>query len=129
MTIFAVYDIFFMVIAMDNNDIEVGKRIFQIIKQKKIKQAKFAKTIQFSASHVSNVINARSKANDRFLSNVAYKYNISFNWLKTGIGSINDVEKETQNMYAMNLFNQLTSTNKNVVLKFAEFLYQEQDNK
>lgn len=24
-------------------------------------------------------------------------------------------------MYAMNLFNQLTSTNKNVVLKFAEF--------
>lgn len=117
-----------MVIYMENDNKEVGRRILRVVKEKNVSQAKFAKTINLSSSHVSNIINATSPATDRILSDIACKYNVSFNWLKTGEGDMHNVEKEIQNIHAMDVFNNLNEINRNIILKIADLLLKDQDN-
>lgn len=105
----------------------ISERILQILYTKDMTQAQLAKLTYFSRSHISNVINGRSPARDRLLIAIAFKCNISFNWLKSGTGNMNDVEKFIQSTYTANLLNDLNSFNKKLVIKFAEFLFKEQN--
>lgn len=106
---------------MDNsNNKFVGERILEVINDCNISQAKFAKIIGFSRSHLNNILSHKACPSERFLLAICYKFNISLNWLKNGTGEKFKDSNYIESDYVINVFNDLSDSSKQTVLKVLE---------
>lgn len=75
---------------MENNSI--GQRIKQVRKGEKLTQTEFASVFGLSHSHISNIENGRENPSDTLLLFISYKFNIDFDWIKTGNGDYHPLQ-------------------------------------
>lgn len=72
----------------------IGSRIKFIRKREGLKQIDFAKRVLVSASYISKVESGKELPSDIFTKLVALEFNVSYLWLKDGVGNIQIIEKE-----------------------------------
>lgn len=124
MTDIVFYDIFFMVMDVEDNNInvDVAKRIHSVIKEQHFTQKDFAKEINFSSAQLSRVINCKNEPSETLLTGICYKFGIGLEWLKTGEGNKYAIDDCSQINYALNLFKQLDNSLKDFNIKMLEEL-------
>ena len=66
----------------------IGLRIKQIRKQEKLTQQEFADIIGYSKRQVHCVESRKSNASDAFIRKVSSCFDVSYDWLLTGVGDI-----------------------------------------
>lgn len=64
----------------------IGKRILEIRKNLKLTQSDFAAQFGLSHSHISNIENDRLMPTETLILFLVEKYNINYDWLKSGSG-------------------------------------------
>lgn len=64
----------------------IGKRILEIRKNLKLTQSEFAAQFGLSHSHISNIENERLMPTETLLLFIVEKYNVNYDWLKSGHG-------------------------------------------
>lgn len=66
----------------------IGKRILMIRKKLKLTQVEFASQFGLSHSHISNIERERLAPTETLLLFIVEKYNVNYEWLKFGNGSM-----------------------------------------
>lgn len=67
----------------------IGTRIKEIRISNKMKQVDFGKLFFVSGAYISMVESGKEIPSDLFVNSIALKFNVSFEWLKTGFGAKN----------------------------------------
>lgn len=93
----------------------IGNRIEALIKEQKINQKKFAESIKADATHINKIIKGKSNPSESLMYLICKKYNVSFDWLKQGIGKMYSTGSSNSNDEALEIFNSLD----NVFQEFA----------
>lgn len=73
---------------MTNKELMICERFKQIRISLNMKQGNFAKEIQTTQGHVSDIENQRKGVSDRIMEIICLKYGINKNWFKTGEGDM-----------------------------------------
>lgn len=63
-------------------------RLRQALVARKVSQREFAKLMDTSEQYVSNIMSGSKPLNDKFAANAARELKIDFEWLRTGVGSM-----------------------------------------
>lgn len=83
----------------------VGKRVKEVRKNAHISQKELAESLNISQTHISKVENEQDNLSNSLLKKISCIYNINYQWLKFGIGDMqNDVNtKENRNRLFLKL--------------------------
>lgn len=114
----------------------IGKRILQVRKNLKLTQSEFAAQFGLSHSHISNIENERLMPTETLLLFIVEKYNINYEWLKSGIGymygesynifagdeDLRIKNKDTLQMYNRHVNNYTGDDLFNIIEGFARFV-------
>ena len=102
---------------------EVNERIKQLRSVLNLTQIEFSEKIYVSQSTFGDIELGGRKPNDRILKLISTEFNVSFDWLKNGIGEIFDEERpdiKLENL--IRIYKKLDKTLQNYLLEQSELL-------
>lgn len=68
----------------------IGNRVKIIRKYNKMNQKNFSSILGLSQAHISNIENDNDNPSDKLLKSICTNFNVNFEWLKNGIGEMDD---------------------------------------
>lgn len=72
----------------------IGNRIKIVRKQSKMNQSNFANILGLSQAHISNIENDNDNPSDKLLKSICTTFKVNFEWLKNGVGEMDDDSPE-----------------------------------
>jgi transcriptional regulator with XRE-family HTH domain len=109
-------------ITLAENEYGINKRIVQIRKTLGYSQEKFAEGIKVSRSFQGGIEANHRRANDRLVKMICLTYEVSENWLKTGVGEMFDASKDPKLERIIRNFNKMDPLLQDYVMKYLDWL-------
>lgn len=107
----------------------INQRVKQVRTELNLSQAKFAKAISISNSHIAGIELEHRKVNDRIIRLICITFNVNENWLNTGEGEMFKSPADTKFEMAMTIFKELNPEYQEFVLKQIDELLKIQNNR
>lgn len=68
----------------------IGNRVKIVRKYNKLNQRNFSSILGLSQAHISNIENDNDNPSDKLLKSICTTFNVNFEWLKSGIGEMDN---------------------------------------
>ena len=80
---------------------DIGKRVKELRNTLKMKQVDFAKRVLVSSSYISKIESGKESPSEIFVKLISLEFNISYEWLRSGIGGM-DIKKNEYDYFERN---------------------------
>ena len=77
---------------------DIGKRLIELRKDKKLSQQKLGESLGLSRSHICNIEKGTRTLNEQTILNICSVYNVNKDWLINGIGEMYKSELDKYNI-------------------------------
>ena len=84
-------------------DTDLVERIKSVMKEENVRANTFAEQLGYAASNLSKIVNAKSPCPNSLLESIARVYNIRYNWLLTGEGTMKEEQPKEENTMSLPL--------------------------